>query len=85
MYFHFPGGKDQIVSEAVARSAEEIARLIAGVPATTAAGLVTTLIDMLADRLEGSSLRKGPQPETADACQACGRKAAIRQIPLVAA
>lgn len=59
VYFHFPGGKDQIISEAVARSAEEIARLIADVPAATAAGLVTTLIDLLADRLEDSSWRKG--------------------------
>jgi AcrR family transcriptional regulator len=59
VYFHFPGGKDQIVSEAVTRSAEEIARLIATVPAITAARLVTTLIDMLADRLEDSGWRNG--------------------------
>jgi TetR/AcrR family transcriptional repressor of lmrAB and yxaGH operons len=59
VYFHFPGGKDQLISEALARSGHDIAQLITGVQSPTAEGYVTALIEMLADRLEASGWRKG--------------------------
>lgn len=59
VYFHFPGGKDQLISEALARSGQDIAWLITEVQSPTAEGYVTALIEMLADRLEASAWRKG--------------------------
>jgi len=78
VYFHFPGGKDQIITEALGRSGEEIAGLIARAPAATAAGLVSTLIDMLADRLEDSGWRKGC-PVATIALDVASRNDAIQQ------
>lgn len=78
LYFHFPGGKDQIITEAVVRSGEEIAGLIAGTPAATAAGLVSTLIDLLAGRLEDSGWRKGC-PVATVALDIASRNDAIQQ------
>lgn len=61
LYFHFPGGKNELVAEALRRAGREIAeaaqRLAATAPDTTA--LVTGLITMLGDRLESSGWRKG--------------------------
>lgn len=59
LYFHFPGGKDQLVGEAVSRSGEEIAALIGSTQATNTIQLVDRLLTMLGDRLVESGWQKG--------------------------
>ena len=61
LYFHFPGGKEELALAAMERSGEALRRAIAAVmaaPRGTAAG-VATLIDALADGLEASGYRDG--------------------------
>ena len=61
LYFHFPGGKEELALAAMERSGEALRRAIAAVmaaPGGTAAG-VATLIDALADGLEASGYRDG--------------------------
>ncbi|MEV7010341.1 TetR/AcrR family transcriptional regulator [Streptosporangium sp. NPDC051022] len=61
LYFHFPGGKEQLVGESVRRAGREIGRtvrdLAEAVPDT--ASLVTGVLALLGDRLEASGWRKG--------------------------
>ncbi|WP_043622144.1 TetR/AcrR family transcriptional regulator [Nonomuraea candida] len=61
LYFHFPGGKDQMVAEALRRGGREIGlavqELAERAPDTVA--LVNGVIGLLADRLEASGWRKG--------------------------
>ncbi|ACU73510.1 transcriptional regulator, TetR family [Catenulispora acidiphila DSM 44928] len=61
LYFHFPGGKDQLVTEALRRGGQEVSALMREVAeaAPDTAAAVTGLLDALADRLEASSWRKG--------------------------
>ncbi|MEW2634569.1 TetR/AcrR family transcriptional regulator [Streptomyces sp. NPDC048389] len=63
LYFHFPGGKDQLVEESVRRGGREIARLMADLGADAAGhrtvDMLTTLVQVLAGRLEESDWRKG--------------------------
>jgi TetR/AcrR family transcriptional regulator, lmrAB and yxaGH operons repressor len=60
LYFHFPGGKDQLIEEAVRQGAEELAELFAhAAEGRDAAGTVTAVIEVLAGRLEGSGWRRG--------------------------
>ena len=61
IYFHFPGGKQELAREAIALAGDEIEQLVA-----QAAGLadgpgsfVRALGDMVAARLEGSDYRSG--------------------------
>ncbi|MGP4099636.1 TetR/AcrR family transcriptional regulator [Nonomuraea sp. KM90] len=61
LYFHFPGGKDAMVAEALRRAGREIdqaVRDLAG-SAPDAAALVTGVLGLLGDRLEASGWRKG--------------------------
>jgi TetR/AcrR family transcriptional repressor of lmrAB and yxaGH operons len=61
LYFHFPGGKEELAVAAMERSGEALRRAIAAtmeVPGDTAAG-VAVLIDALADGLEVSGYRDG--------------------------
>ena len=61
MYFHFPGGKEELAAEAVRRSAAEwraaIAAVIAAAPSPQ--GAIRAVCEWLADRLEGSGFRDG--------------------------
>ncbi|SFK91509.1 TetR/AcrR family transcriptional regulator [Streptomyces pini] len=63
LYFHFPGGKDQLVEESVRQGGREIARLMADLGEDAAhrrpAEMLTALVGLLAHRLEESGWRKG--------------------------
>ncbi|WP_067816870.1 TetR/AcrR family transcriptional regulator [Actinomadura kijaniata] len=59
LYFHFPGGKDQLVEESVRRGGREITRLMADLPGDGTAERLTALLGILGDRLEASGWRKG--------------------------
>jgi TetR/AcrR family transcriptional repressor of lmrAB and yxaGH operons len=61
LYFHFPGGKDAMVAEALRRAGRQIGQAIRDVAETApdAGALVAGMIDLLGDRLEGSDWRQG--------------------------
>ena len=61
LYFHFPGGKEELAAQAVAASAGALSQLIARELESDAptAVAVAGLIDALADRLEGSGWSHG--------------------------
>ncbi|WP_433241794.1 TetR/AcrR family transcriptional regulator [Streptosporangium sp. CA-135522] len=61
LYFHFPGGKDQMVGESVRRAGHEIGRIVRDLAesAPDTASLATAVLAMLGDRLEASGWRKG--------------------------
>ncbi|MEV4799985.1 TetR/AcrR family transcriptional regulator [Nonomuraea sp. NPDC049421] len=61
LYFHFPGGKDELVAEALRRAGREIAAAVDGLAATApdTTALLTGMITLLGDRLEASGWRKG--------------------------
>ncbi|WP_026400506.1 TetR/AcrR family transcriptional regulator [Actinomadura rifamycini] len=61
LYHHFPGGKDQLVAEALAVSGREVTELIAALAeeAPGTAGLVEAVLDALADRMEAAGYAKG--------------------------
>ncbi|PXX64151.1 TetR family transcriptional regulator [Nocardia tenerifensis] len=59
LYFHFPGGKDQLVAAAVAEAGAEIAALIAAVPPGDTAAAATSLLTAFGDRLEASGWHQG--------------------------
>lgn len=61
LYFHFPGGKEQLAAEAVAGSGAAIAAAIARLveQADDTAGAVRALADLLAAGLEASGYERG--------------------------
>jgi TetR/AcrR family transcriptional repressor of lmrAB and yxaGH operons len=63
LYFHFPGGKDQLIEEAVRRGGEEISALLAGAEEASRDGgtaeMLAALLDVLGTRLEQSDWRQG--------------------------
>lgn len=61
LYHHFPGGKDQLVGEALTGAGKEITGLIRELSTGTAdaLALVHTLLDALADRMETADYAKG--------------------------
>ncbi|MFC3981903.1 TetR/AcrR family transcriptional regulator [Streptosporangium jomthongense] len=61
LYFHFPGGKDQLVGESVRRAGHEVGRIVRELAesAPDAVSLVTGVLALLGDRLEASGWRKG--------------------------
>ncbi|MEU0543168.1 TetR/AcrR family transcriptional regulator [Nocardia sp. NPDC005978] len=59
LYFHFPGGKDQIISEAIAESAAEISAVIETAEAADARGYLELLVELLGERLESSGWTAG--------------------------
>ncbi|GAA2151852.1 TetR/AcrR family transcriptional regulator [Kitasatospora kazusensis] len=64
LYFHFPGGKDELVGEALTEAGREIGTLIATLTAAMtgtdgAAALVGRLMTALGDRMEQSGYTKG--------------------------
>jgi TetR/AcrR family transcriptional repressor of lmrAB and yxaGH operons len=61
LYFHFPGGKDQLVAESVRRAGREIGQIVQDLAETApdTVTLVTAVLGLLGDRLEASGWRKG--------------------------
>ena len=61
LYHHFPGGKDQLVADALIASGREITTLIRSLAqdAPTTRRLVERLLDELADRMETAEYAKG--------------------------
>lgn len=61
LYHHFPGGKDQLVGEALTSAGKQIEDLVRelGTSSAGAAELVRTLLDAFADRMEASGYAKG--------------------------
>ncbi|MBG0830582.1 TetR/AcrR family transcriptional regulator [Planomonospora sp. ID67723] len=61
LYFHFPGGKDQLVGESVRRAGREIGEAVRELAeaAPDAESLVAGVLGLLGDRLETSGWRKG--------------------------
>lgn len=59
LYFHFPGGKDELVAAAVIRSTDSIEAAIRDADITDPAAAITGLIALLSDRLEESGWARG--------------------------
>ncbi|WP_405148853.1 TetR/AcrR family transcriptional regulator [Sphaerisporangium sp. NBC_01403] len=61
LYFHFPGGKDQLVGESVRRAGRAIGDALEGLAdsSPSVAEFVEGVLRHLGDRLEGSGWRKG--------------------------
>ncbi|MEV4682361.1 TetR/AcrR family transcriptional regulator [Streptomyces kurssanovii] len=60
LYFHFPGGKDQLVGESVRRAGRAITDTLAGAePGPSAAEFVAGVLRLLGDRLAESGWRRG--------------------------
>ncbi|MGW5682088.1 TetR/AcrR family transcriptional regulator [Nonomuraea sp. NPDC003754] len=61
LYFHFPGGKDQLVGESVRRAGGEIGQAMDDLAATAASAeeFVAVVLEWLGDRLEESGWRRG--------------------------
>ncbi|MDA8371465.1 MAG: TetR family transcriptional regulator [Nocardiopsaceae bacterium] len=61
LYFHFPGGKDELVAAALEAAGAEIGALVEAVSAdaSDAVELVQGLIDVFAARMEESAFTKG--------------------------
>ncbi|WP_433657115.1 TetR/AcrR family transcriptional regulator [Nocardia sp. CA-128927] len=59
LYFHFPGGKDQLVAEAVAQAGNEISALIDAFEPGDTAAAATSLLTAFGDRLEASEWQQG--------------------------
>ncbi|MER6999342.1 TetR/AcrR family transcriptional regulator [Streptomyces sp. NPDC000410] len=83
LYFHFPGGKDQLVEESVRQGGREIEQLLADLghdagPGGTA-DLLIALLGVLADRLEASGWRKGC-PVATVALEMAAANPALQQV-----
>ncbi|MFG2844786.1 TetR/AcrR family transcriptional regulator [Kitasatospora sp. NPDC048296] len=61
LYFHFPGGKDQLVAAALVQSGQEVADLLTTLAAegADAAALTERLTEVFAERLARSDYTKG--------------------------
>jgi TetR/AcrR family transcriptional repressor of lmrAB and yxaGH operons len=60
IYFHFPGGKQELAREAIALAGDEIEQMVAAAARSDGPGsFVCALGDMMAARLEGSGYRSG--------------------------
>ncbi|MQY04905.1 TetR/AcrR family transcriptional regulator [Actinomadura macrotermitis] len=59
LYFHFPGGKDELVGASLRRAGQEIAATLDGPAAPSAAELVEAILRALGARMEESDWRKG--------------------------
>jgi TetR/AcrR family transcriptional repressor of lmrAB and yxaGH operons len=79
LYFHFPGGKDQLVAESLTMAGGEIRSALAGLPADDAAGFVDGVFATLGERLETSAWHKGC-PVATVALDVAASNDAIQQI-----
>ncbi|MFJ7243391.1 TetR/AcrR family transcriptional regulator [Kitasatospora sp. NPDC098652] len=81
LYFHFPGGKDQLVAAALLQSGQEVADLLTGLAAdgADAAALGRHLTEVFADRLARSDYTKGC-PIATVALEVAGTNEALRAV-----
>jgi len=79
LYFHFSGGKDQLVGESLARAGDGIAVILASLEAHDATELAIMALGLLGDRLEGSGWTKGC-PVATVALEMAGSNDAIQQV-----
>jgi TetR/AcrR family transcriptional repressor of lmrAB and yxaGH operons len=79
LYFHFPGGKDQLVRESLARAGDGIAAVLAGLEAQDATELAVRALGLLGDRLEASGWAKGC-PVATVALEMAASSDAIQQV-----
>lgn len=59
LYFHFPGGKDELIGEAIRQAGESINAIIDGTDAANTGELITALLHALGQRLELSNWNQG--------------------------
>ncbi|MBF6182777.1 TetR/AcrR family transcriptional regulator [Nocardia otitidiscaviarum] len=78
LYFHFPGGKDQIVAESLEQAGAEIAGIIETAEGVDARAYLERLVELLGDRLESSDWTKGC-PVAGVALDAASSNDAVRQ------
>ncbi|MFG2905483.1 TetR/AcrR family transcriptional regulator [Kitasatospora sp. NPDC048286] len=81
LYFHFPGGKDQLVAAALTQAGQEVQALLTG-PATEGAdtaSLAERLIEAFAERLERSDYTSGC-PIATVALEVAGTNEALRTV-----
>ncbi|WP_019930741.1 TetR/AcrR family transcriptional regulator [Nocardia sp. BMG111209] len=79
LYFHFPGGKDQLVGETVARASAGIDALIGSIEATDAKQLMAVLLSAVGQRLEASNWNQGC-PVATVALETAATNDAIQQV-----
>lgn len=78
LYFHFPGGKDELVSAAVTESGADIAELIRTIEAADAREFARAMLTLLGDRLEASNWTIGC-PVAAVALDTASTNATVQQ------
>ncbi|MFI5717957.1 TetR/AcrR family transcriptional regulator [Nocardia sp. NPDC051750] len=78
LYFHFPGGKDELVAAAITQTSGVIDSAIAAADITDPAGAVTELIALLGNRLEASGWECGC-PVATVALEIAGTNDAVQQ------
>ncbi|OBK43146.1 TetR/AcrR family transcriptional regulator [Mycobacterium sp. 1081908.1] len=59
LYFHFPGGKDELICEAIRQAGNSIDAIIDGIEAANTSELMTVLLRALGQRLEESDWNQG--------------------------
>ncbi len=59
LYFHFPGGKDELVAKAIGRAAGWIREALDAIEATDMRAVAAAMAQAFGDRLEASGWRKG--------------------------
>ena len=81
LYHHFPGGKSQLVVEALARGAEQVTRQLQALAASPAPTheVVRHFVEGMADALERSAFRDGCPVATA-ALEAAGQDDAVAEV-----
>ncbi|MCA2209149.1 TetR/AcrR family transcriptional regulator [Nocardia rosealba] len=78
LYFHFPGGKDELISAALTDSGTEMAQLIRAIEAADAREFAHTMLRLLGDQLEASDWTIGC-PVAAVALDTASTNDAVRQ------
>lgn len=81
LYFHFPSGKEQLVTAALTQAGQEIGDLIGSLAddRLDAVGVVERLLEILADRMEQSGYNKGC-PIATVALEVAGGNEELRRV-----
>ncbi|MCT2589435.1 TetR/AcrR family transcriptional regulator [Streptomyces sp. N2-109] len=81
LYFHFPSGKDELVSAALTQSGQEVGDLIESLSAdrASAAVIIHRLLGIFADRMERSEYGKGC-PLATVALEVAGGNEELRRV-----
>ncbi|MGA6168365.1 TetR/AcrR family transcriptional regulator [Amycolatopsis magusensis] len=81
LYHHFPGGKDQLIGEALTAAGQEVDALLAQLTtsAATVGDLVRALLDALADRMVAADYAKGC-PVATVVLEVAGSDGALREL-----